>query len=167
VAVSENGNGNGRLTDKRKVFIEEYLQCWNGAEAARRAGYAYPRREAYRLLTNADIRQEVSNRLYLKAMSADEVLWRLAEIARGEWAQYVSDEGKVDFAEMKADGKLHLVKSIRDTAHGQSIEFCDMQGALVQIGKHHKLFVDRTELTGADGGAVALQYVGNVNPDDL
>ena len=27
--------------------------------------------------------------------------------------------------------------------------------------------VQRTELTGADGGAVALQYVGNVNPDDL
>ena len=25
----------------------------------------------------------------------------------------------------------------------------------------------RTELTGADGGAVALQYIGNVNPDDL
>ena len=26
------------LTRKQKVFIEEYLQCWNGAEAARRAG---------------------------------------------------------------------------------------------------------------------------------
>ena len=52
--MSGNGNGNG-LTYKRKVFVEEYLKCWNGAEAARRAGYAYPRREACRLLTNADI----------------------------------------------------------------------------------------------------------------
>lgn len=27
------------LTDKQRVFIEEYLRCWNATEAARRAGY--------------------------------------------------------------------------------------------------------------------------------
>lgn len=35
VAVSENGNGNGRLTDKQALFIERYLQCFNATEACR------------------------------------------------------------------------------------------------------------------------------------
>lgn len=36
-----------RLTKKQRVFVEEYLRCWNGAEAARIAGYKYPRNSAY------------------------------------------------------------------------------------------------------------------------
>jgi len=28
------------LTRKQQVFVQEYLQCWNASEAARRAGYS-------------------------------------------------------------------------------------------------------------------------------
>lgn len=51
------------LTHKRRVFIEEYLTCWNGAEAARRAGYKFPRRQASYLLTIPAIRNVVEERI--------------------------------------------------------------------------------------------------------
>lgn len=46
-----------RLTDKQRSFIDFYTNesRANGTDAARRAGYAVPRQEAYRLLQHADI----------------------------------------------------------------------------------------------------------------
>jgi len=152
------------LTKKRKVFIEEYLKCWNGAEAARRAGYKFPRRQASYLLTIPDINAEIEHRIEELTMEADEVLLRLSEIARGEYAKYVLPDGKIDIAQMVEDGKAHLITKIRDTQHGRHIEFCDMQAALVQIGKHHKLFTDSLELSG---GPLVVKYTGNVDPEDV
>ena len=50
------------LTLKQKAFVECYLVCRNGAEAARRAGYGVlsARITASRLLTNANIKAEFS-----------------------------------------------------------------------------------------------------------
>lgn len=71
------------LTNKRRVFVEQYLQCWNASEAARRAGYAH-RSEGPRLLSNADIQVYINLRLADMQMSADEVLNRLADHARDD-----------------------------------------------------------------------------------
>jgi phage terminase small subunit len=35
-------------------------------------------------------------------------------------------------------------------------ELHDSQNALVQIGRHHKLFTDKSELSGPDGGPIAF-----------
>jgi len=35
-----------KLSNMQRVFVEEYLSCWNGTEAARRAGYKWPRQAA-------------------------------------------------------------------------------------------------------------------------
>ena len=100
----------------------------------------------------------VQERIAEKVMGADEVLVRLAEIARGEWRAYLTPTGGTDFGALVADGKAHLVKSIKETANaGKSVEFCDMQGALVQIGKVHGLFRDVQEHTGKDGGPIQTE----------
>lgn len=70
-----------KLTNKRQAFVEHYLSCWNASEAARRAGYKQ-RNEGHRLLTNADIQAHIKERLTEITMGADEVLQRLANIAR-------------------------------------------------------------------------------------
>lgn len=130
------------LNDKRKVFVEEYLKSWNATDAARIAGYAYPNVEGSRLLANASIAAEIKARLTDKVMSADEVLVRLSEQARGEHANYISATGFVNVPLMVAEGKAHLIKGIKETQFGKVIEFYDAQAALVHIGKHHKLFVE-------------------------
>lgn len=79
-------------------------------------------------------------------MGADEVLARLAEIARGEHGQYITETGSVNFVQLVEDGKAYLIKNIRDTAQGKSIEFYDGQKALVDIGRHHQLFIDSVDV---------------------
>ena len=47
-----------KLTSKQRAFVDEYIVCRSGAEAARRAGYGVlsARVTASRLLTNANIK---------------------------------------------------------------------------------------------------------------
>ncbi len=131
------------MNPKQRLFVEEYLKCWNASEAARRAGYKTKASvQGTRLLANDSVKEAIKARLAEKTMQADEVLTRLAEQARGEVGQYLTENGKLDFAKLIADGKQHLVKSVKDTQWGLAIEFYDAQSALVHIGRHHGLFTD-------------------------
>lgn len=150
------------LTAKRRVFVEAYLKCWNGAEAARTAGYAFPRRRASVLLTNGDIKALIQERLAAKALSADEVLTRLGEHARGGWSQYIRDTGThrpwLDIDQMREDGKLHLIKGFTVSENGNvKVEGYDAQSALVHIAKHLGMFKTRVEHFGPDGGAISIE----------
>ena len=138
------------LTDKQRVFIEEYLQCWNATEAARRAGYEGNditlASVGYENLRKPQIAQRIKQRLQEKVMSADEVLSRLSEQARCEYTASIGKDGKVDLSQLKAAGKMHLVKGIKETKYGRQVEFYDGQTALIQIGKHHGLFTDKVDV---------------------
>jgi phage terminase small subunit len=141
--------GSMALSDKQQIFVEEYLSTWNAAEAARRAGYSEKtaRSQGQRLLTHVDIAEEIKNRVADRAMSADEVLIRLAEQARADQSKYLMPNG-VDMEALIRDGKGHLVKGIKETKYGRDIEFYDAQAALVHLGKHHGLFADKVEYSG-------------------
>jgi len=148
-----------RLSPKHRAFVEAYLRCWNASEAARQAGYkGRANTVGPRLLANVGIQVEIERRLSEIAMSSDEVLARLAEQARGEHGKYITSEGQVDISRLIADGKGYLVKAIRPTAHGIAYEFYDSQSALVWIGKHFRLFIDRTDLT-SDGKPLTIRVV--------
>lgn len=154
------------LTTKRRVFVEEYLTCWNATEAARRAEYKYPRRQGSRLLTFVDVQELIKERISQKAMSADEVLLRLAEHARGDISKFIKEGGGIDWVAVAEHGGL--VKSITHTAGRQSrIEIYDAQSALGLLGKAHGLFRERHELTGLGGGPIVQeQRVAIYLPDN-
>jgi phage terminase small subunit len=145
-----NGNGNGRLTDKQALFIEKYLQCFNATEACRGI---YESEDdnvlgviGHENLRKPKIAERISQRLQESAMSADEVLMRLAEIARAEHSEFIGDGGHVNLAELRAAGKMHLVRGTRWTKDGDLIvSFADTDKALELIGKHHGLFTDKVE----------------------
>lgn len=138
------------LTKKRQVFIEEYLRCWNGAEAARRAGYKHPRHQASYLLTIPNVQKAIEARIAEKAMSADEVLLRLTEQGRSEQTAYLKTNGTIDLEKLIKDGKAHLIKGTRwDRSGNLIIEFYDAQSALVHLGKHLELFKDRLQVEGS------------------
>lgn len=149
------------LTNKQQVFIEEYLRCWNGAEAARAAGYKYPRRSAYENLTNPDVRQSIHKRLSLKAMFADEVLMRLAEQARADISDFIRQGGAIDWEAVAKKG--HLVKRIRHVkGQESSIELYNAQAALDKLARAHGLFVEKQEV----GGEITLRVVYNGDGTD-
>lgn len=75
-----------QLTRKQQVFVDEYLKCWNAAEAARRAGYS--ERSAYSQgwenLRKPEIKAEIDKRLDEAHMSADEALKIIADIGHSD-----------------------------------------------------------------------------------
>lgn len=148
------------LSMKRRAFVEEYLKDFNATQAAIRAGYS--ERSASQIghenLNIPEIADKIQRRIDEKAMTADEVLLRLAEQARGEHAAYIRPNGAVDLPRLIKDDKSHLIKGTKwDSSGNLIVEFHDAQSALVQIGKYHKLFTERHEHGGFDGDAIPIR----------
>lgn len=103
-------------------------------------------------------------------MSADEVLARLAEIARGDYRDYICGDGTLDIEAMVDDGKAYLIKKVNRTERHQkggdvitrvAIEMYDSQRALETMAKHHGLLVERHEVSGAGGGPLEFFYTND------
>ena len=110
-----------RLTIRQQVYVNEYLQCWNASEAARRTGSKGKAawQQAWRMSRNVEVQAAISGRVQQAAMTADEALARLAAQARGD-----------------------LPSSVQHTAKGE-VRLYDTLGALIQIGRHLRLFTGR------------------------
>jgi phage terminase small subunit len=142
------------VTNKQRAFIDNYLMCWNATEAARRAGYKYPNVQGSQNLVKLSIKAEIERRISEQTMSADEVLSRLADQARGDLANFADVESIKDLPE---NNQSHVVKKVK-TTHRKfkddsesitfEIELHDSQAALVHIGKHHGLFVEKHQHEG-------------------
>ena len=164
------------LSPKRRRFVEAYLATWNASEAARQAGYAKADRQGPRLLRFVEVQAAISQRLKESAMQADEVLNRLADQAKVNIADFVTES---EFTPVDKDGNPlepmqmiqldwdairkygHLIKSIKMTANGPAIELHDGQKALELIGRHLALFTDNIAMPGAK-----IKAYMNISPDD-
>jgi len=158
-----------KLSPKQKLFAEYYLQTWNATVAARKAGYKgnYPtlRSIGSENLTKPNIKAEISKRLNETVMESDEVLARLASMARGfDISEYtelreifeINDKGKeflagyalwINLEKLKDEGFSHLIKKIKNVRGGIEIEWHDPMAALVHLGKYHQLFTDNLDIT--------------------
>lgn len=136
-----------QLTPQQKLFVDAYLATLSNTKAAETAGYKTPKQAGSRVRNYPQVAMAIAAGLDERVMGGDEVLIRLAEQARAEYAQFIDELGTVDLAEMRKQGKLHLIKRITPTKYGNSIEFYDAQAALLNIGRHHALFTDKTDLS--------------------
>jgi len=169
------------LSPKQLAFVEAYLTTWNGAEAARLAGYSEhtAREQASRLLTNVNVQAAIQARLAELKMSADEVLVRLTDHARGSLAPFLrrTPDGDLRGFDLSDEQPLHLLQKISittrrlkddETEEKVALELHPVQGALTLLGKHHKLFTDKVEHTGKDGQPLFKVYekTDAFDPDD-
>lgn len=161
-----------RLTTKQRVFIAEYLKDFNATQAAIRAGYS--ERTANRIgpqnLSKVGIEEEISRQIEERCMGADEALLRLADQARFDVGKYLVvnelNKTSVDLDAIIEAGFGHLIKKIHyNAAKELVVEFYSAETALLHIGKHHKLFVDRKEVDLTSGGKPIKGYI-NISPDD-
>jgi len=137
-------------TDKQKRFVEEYCRDFNGAAAARRAGYSEKgaKTAANRNLNDSDIRTAIDERLEELAMDAAEATKRMADIARADIGQFF------EVVQYEKDGETRttialdeeaviehgggLVKSISFNESGRpKLKMYDAQKALRLILKAH------------------------------
>jgi phage terminase small subunit len=163
------------LTPKQQIFINEYLKCWNATEAARQAGYSEKTARAIGAenLTKPYIWDRIQQALRESAMSAEEVLMRLGDHARGDLAYFADVD---DLRDLVDNSKSHLVKKIKrvitktkdDTEITRfEIELYDAQAALEKLGRHHGLFTDRVEHSGPGGGPIPYTKIIMESPNEL
>jgi phage terminase small subunit len=147
-----------KLTAKQQKFIDEYLQCFNATEAARRAGYnannGTMRVIGCENLAKPNIKEAIAQHFNASAMSAEEALQRLADQARGNIGDFADIESGSDLAKHP---QSHIVKKFKkriyrpkngDPYEEIELEMYDAHAPLVDIGKHHAIFIDKVEHSG-------------------
>ena len=142
------------LNNKQIMFAIEYTKDFNATQAAIRAGYS--KKSAYsqghELLKKPEIDAYVRARISEAAMEADEVLFHLAAIARGDMQLLLDRNGLPDIESAKASGATNLIKkwkfrTITQTdkdgngsdIHEVEVEPYDRLQALSLLAKHHQL----------------------------
>lgn len=127
-----------KLTNKQKLFVEYYLIEPNGAKAARLAGYKGDDSAL------ASIAYENLNKPHIAALLNQKV----------EAAGMTATEVLAELTKL-AKGDYFIMKN-------------DKVKCLELLGKHHKLFTERRELTGAGGGPIAVRVIlPKVQEEDL
>lgn len=165
-----------KLTNKQRAFIEQYLIDFNATQAAIRAGYSEHTAGSIGAenLRKPQISRAIEARFDILKMSADEVLIGLADHARATMDDFVDDGGDIDVKQARERGKMHLAKKYKKTRKyfkgdltevSVEIELHDAQAARVWLGKHHKLFTDRVDMT-TDGEKIAIAIV-KMDVDEL
>ena len=104
-----------KLTNKQRIFIDEYLRSFNATRAAIKAGYSEKtaRSVGSENLTKPDIRTEIDERLQQSRMSADEALLRISNIANGDIGELLDNNGLLDIRQAKEKGLTRLLKKIK------------------------------------------------------
>jgi phage terminase small subunit len=137
------------LTRRQKVFLAEYLRCWNATAAAREAGYAYPNSQAWAILLNLVASGYLREAMKKLDMTQNEVLARLAAITRGNVCDFIDRRGRVVLKAVKDHG--YAVKKVTRNRDGScSVELHDPLRALEIIGKALGMFSERTDNRGND-----------------
>lgn len=153
------------LTARQQRFVAEYLKDLNGTQAATRAGYSAKTAEfqASRLLRNAKV-QEATQRAMDKRqarteITQDYVLATIVEtIERCKQATPVKQKNGDPVLVTTPDGDIVPAYTFDPGAVLKGAEL---------LGKHLKLFTDKFEHSGKDGGPMDMNWTVNfVKPSD-
>lgn len=153
-----------KLTPKQQRFVEEYLVDLNATQAAIRAGYSERTAEsqASRLLRNVKVSTAIEE----------------AQKARSERIEVTQDyvlENLTEVLERCMQRAPVMVRRGREIVQLQDEEGRDVWqfdarnavAALALLGKHVKLFPNRHEVTGKDGGPIESKDLTAMTDDEL
>lgn len=136
---------------QQKAWLEEYLQCFNATEAARRVGYKNPRVSGHS--NKQKFADEIAERLREKHMDAEEVLALQADVAHGTMADFISFTEEpypaftLDLGKARRRGVLHLIKKLKYNSDGlPEIELYDAADARKTIMQHLGLLKQTVEI---------------------
>lgn len=152
-----------QLGGRMKRFADFYIgECGlNATRAAQNAGYGGDDNAlaaaGSRLLRNVKVRAYIDEQLAGLIASPNEILTILTKQAKGSLADVLDENGDFDLKDAKRRGVDGLLKKIKVTKRYDPVaketettyeyQIHDAQSAAVQLGKVHKLFADRTEIT--------------------
>lgn len=152
------------LTDKQKLFIQEYLIDLNATQAAIRAGYSIDTAGSigHEILKKPEIQiaiqEAFDKRSKRTEITQDMVLAELARCGFSNMANYAKwnpDGVTLVSSEDLTEDAARCVAEVSQTvtAEGGTVKFKlhDKISALEKVGRHLGMFKDKFELTGKDG----------------
>lgn len=149
------------LTDKQKIFADEYLIDLNATRAYK---VAYPRvksdevarANSSRLLTNANVVEYVDKRMQDRQerteITQDMVVEELAAIAFARATDYAEvKKGSVFIKDTDglSDKQIKAIAGIKEGKFGIELKLNDKEKALELLGRHLGMFRDRIEVSGS------------------
>lgn len=166
------------LNEQHRRFVAEYLVDLNATKAAIRAGYAKgpARQQGARLMAMPKIQRAVAQAIEERSkrteITADRVLEELAKIGFANMLDYMrvgaNGDPFVDLSGLSRDQAAAIAEvTVEDFVDGRGddarevrrvkFKLHDKKGALVDMGRHLGMFVERHEHTGKDGGPIQTE----------
>lgn len=155
------------LTARQQRFVEEYLIDLNATQAALRAGYSENNADKIgsQLLDKTRVVEAIDKAMHERSVrtqiTQDRVLTELWGIATDDISNhlrfYTDSDGAVRMEvndSQKTDTRN--VKSVSLGKNGFRFEMYCRDNALVQVGKHLGMFVERKEFSGPGGGPIRI-----------
>ena len=145
VKGKSTSDGVGKLTDKQKQFVEEYLVDLNATQAAIRAGYSEQTGYSIgqRLLKKVEVQEAIqqaqNKRSERTQITQDEVIRRLIEnvdISMGKKATVITIPSKSENGEVMGNDVAQFV--YEPSAANKALEL---------LGKHLGIFKDGVDIT--------------------
>lgn len=148
-----------RLAPRQAAFVTAYLVSLNATQAYRDAGYACPTSQVAevggsKLVRHAKvakaIEQGMAKTLKKAGTTADQVIQDLLEITRTDLRKLVDAQGKLLPLKDWPDELAAVIGSVEVGKGGtvHKVKALDKLGALTLLGRYHKLFTDKLEVSG-------------------
>lgn len=117
------------------------------------------------------MRKLTERQIAQQRMNPDEVIARLSDHARGSMSDFLSIDADgnahVDLAKAERANRLHLLRRVKVGDKNVEVDLYDAQTALIQLGRHYRLFVDRVQTEDWRAQAVADIKAGRVTYEAL
>lgn len=162
------------MTEKQKIFADEYLIDLNATRAYR---VAYPtvkkdetaRANGSRMLTNANVARYIAERMEERQkrteITQDRVVQELASIAFARATDYVEVRynGVNSTVVIKptaelSDEQICAIAGIKEGANGIEIKLNDKEKALELLGRHLGMWNDKLDVAGDMDMKIVVDY---------
>lgn len=162
------------LTERQSAFVREYLVDLNATQAAIRAGYSAKTagQQGFMLLKNLEIQQVLSEAVEKRAkrveITADRVLKEIGLAAFLDPLELFAEDGTLlPLSKMPEHARRAIAGiEVEEIYMGQGddrkwvgylkkIKLVSKEGTLTLAGRHLKMFTEKVEVTGKDGGPLA------------
>jgi phage terminase small subunit len=150
------------VTEKQKIFADEYLIDLNATRAYRVAYPSVKKDEvaaaaAARLLKNVKVAVYIQKRMEERQkrteITQDRVLEELAAIAFARATDYAEVKGecvRIKDTDALAEQQIRAIAGIKEGKYGIELKLNDKEKALELLGRHLGMFKDKLEVSGLE-----------------